>query len=61
MFSKLTHFLKEVQVELKKVNWPTKTQTTKYTLAVIGISLATALLFGALDYMFSWLLETFIL
>jgi len=61
MLSKFTTYLKEVRLELKKVNWPTRSQTTKYTLAVIGISLAFAVFFGAFDYVFSWLLNIFIL
>ncbi len=55
------HYLKEVRAELKKVNWPTRAQTIKYTLAVIAISLAVALFFGALDYVFGWILNTFII
>lgn len=61
MFSKLTTYLKDVRLELKKVNWPTRSQTTKYTLAVIAISLVFAIFFGALDFVFSWVLNNFIL
>lgn len=61
MLSKITTYLKDVRLELKKVNWPTRSQTTKYTLAVVGISLAFAVFFGAIDYLFSWVLNTFIL
>ena len=55
------HYLKEVRTELKKVNWPTREQTIKYTLTVIVISLATAIFFGALDYVFGWLLNTLVI
>ncbi len=44
-----------------KVNWPTKQQTMNYTLAVIGISIAVSLFLGGLDFIFEYLLKTFIL
>lgn len=39
---------------MKKVTWPTKKETRNYTLLVIGVSLATAVFLGALDYIFTW-------
>jgi len=42
---------------MKKVTWPTKKETYNYTLLVIGVSLGVAIFLGALDYIFSWLLE----
>ncbi len=39
--------------EMKKVTWPTKKQTINYSLLVIGFTLGTAALLGALDYIFS--------
>jgi len=59
-FSKIVQFLKEVKVEMKKVTWPTRQQTVKYTLIVIGISLGVAIFLGGLDYIFTWLLEKFV-
>ena len=59
--NRLIHYLKEVRAEIRKVNWPTRAQTTRYTLAVIGLSLALAFFFGALDYAFSYLVETFVI
>lgn len=58
---KIKTFLKEVKVELKKVNWPTKKQTIKYTLIVIGVSFAVAIFLGGLDFLFTWLIATFLL
>lgn len=60
-FSKITTFLKEVRLEMKKVNWPTRQQTVRYTLIVIGVSLAVAAFLGALDFIFNTLLTKFIL
>ncbi len=36
--------------EFKKISWPSKADTIKYTYAVIGLSLALAAFFGVLDY-----------
>jgi len=61
MLSKTISFLKEVKLEIKKVNWPTRDQTIKYTLIVLGISAAVALFLGSFDFLFTLLLEKFIL
>jgi preprotein translocase subunit SecE len=47
---KLTNYIKESTAELKKVTWPTKKQTTNYTLLVIGISLVVATFIGVVDF-----------
>ncbi len=54
-------FLKEAKVELQKVTWPTRETTINYTIAVVAISGAVALFLGALDYVFQFILNTFIL
>jgi len=61
MFAKIITFLKEVKMEIKKVNWPTREQTIRYTLIVLGISAAVAVFLGSLDFLFTYLLDTFIL
>ncbi|MEK9174753.1 MAG: preprotein translocase subunit SecE, partial [Patescibacteria group bacterium] len=61
MLNKLTTYLKEVRLELSKVNWPSREQTTRYTFLVIGVSLAVAFFLGGLDYIFSWVLNKFVL
>ncbi len=58
---KTVTFLKEVRLETKKVNWPTKRETLKYTMIVIGVSLATAVFLGGLDYIFGLLRDKFII
>ncbi|MFZ2226606.1 MAG: preprotein translocase subunit SecE [Candidatus Moraniibacteriota bacterium] len=59
--NKIVQFLREAKVELQKVNWPTKQQTINYTLIVIGISVAISLFLGGLDFIFEFILKTFIL
>ena len=61
MIKKITNFLKEVQIELKKVNWPTRQETIRYTLIVVTVSFVIAVFLGALDFVFTFLLERFIL
>jgi preprotein translocase subunit SecE len=60
MFSKLIAFVQESKQELKRVEWPTRAETIKLTFVVIFISLATAIYLGALDYVFTRILELFI-
>lgn len=52
--------MKEARAELRKVNWPTRAQTVKFTAAVVGVSLAVAIFLGGLDYLFEYLARTFI-
>jgi len=59
--NKIITYLKEVQLEMKKVNWPTKEETLRYTLIVIAVSLAVAAFLGGLDFVFTLLLNKFVL
>ncbi|OGM91269.1 preprotein translocase subunit SecE [Candidatus Wolfebacteria bacterium RIFCSPHIGHO2_01_FULL_48_22] len=52
-------YLTESYTELKKVNWPTRQETTKLTLIVIGFSLGVAIFLGILDIIFSNALSQF--
>lgn len=55
--NKLIKYLIESKRELKKVAWPTKKDTIKNTLLVIGVSLVVAVFLGACDYVFTIVLE----
>ena len=46
---------------MKKVNWPTKKETLKYTLIIIGVSVVVAVFLGGFDFIFSTVLNKFIL
>ncbi len=52
----LITYIKETRVEMTHVNWPTREQTIRFTVLVIIVSLATALLLGVSDFVFSKLL-----
>lgn len=60
LVNKLVAFLKDVKMEMAKVSWPTKNQMILYTLTVIGLSLAIAIFLGALDALFLYLVNTFL-
>ena len=59
--NKIKLFLKEVRLEIKKVNWPTRKETIKYTIIVVALSLVVAVFLGGLDFIFQYLLEKFIM
>ncbi len=61
LLMKLVEYIKETRGEMKHVNWPTRNQAINYTLLVIGLSLATALLLAIADYVFGLGLEAIIL
>lgn len=53
---RFSNYVKETRVEMSHVNWPTKQQTIRFTLMVIAVSIATAILLGVSDFVFSKLL-----
>ena len=53
-------FLKEVRSEMKMVSWPSKKETVRLTTVVILISLSMAGFIGALDFIFTKLMELII-
>ncbi len=59
--NKVILFLTEVRAELKKVTWPTRQETMRYTWAVIGISLGVALFLGLADWVFQWAMNRFVI
>lgn len=46
----LTNYFRASIQELKKVAWPTKAETVRYSTLVIGITLAVAIAIGVLDF-----------
>lgn len=61
MFTRFITFLQESKTELKKVTWPTRAETIRSTIAVIGISGALAAMLGGLDFGLQYVLNNFIL
>lgn len=54
--NRLIKYLIDSRTELKKVTWPTKKETTKLTLIVLGVSIFTAAFLGFLDFGFDEIL-----
>lgn len=50
MANKLVSYFTESRDELKKVIWPSRAETIKYTMLVLGISVGMALFLGAVDF-----------
>lgn len=50
-------FTREARDELKKVSWPTRQTTFRYTIIVIVACLAVGLIIGGIDYLFSLAIE----
>lgn len=61
MFSKFTTFLKEVRLETKKVNWPSREETLRNTILVLVFSIVVAAVLGVFDFVFTNILEKLIL
>jgi preprotein translocase subunit SecE len=59
-FQGIKLFLKEVYTEGKKVDWPSREETIRYTLIVIVISVTIAAFLGGLDFIFMGILQKFI-
>ena len=45
-------FVREVASELKKVTWPTREETIRYTVIVFAISILVGAFVGGLDVLF---------
>ncbi|OGF65910.1 preprotein translocase subunit SecE [Candidatus Giovannonibacteria bacterium RIFCSPLOWO2_12_FULL_43_11c] len=59
-FEKFTNYLKETRQELRHVNWPTRQNTIRFTLLVVGTSAILAAYVGLLDVLFQYLLNNFV-
>ena len=57
---RVTSYFKEVRSEMRHVSWPSRKQTAVYTAVVVGVSLAVAVYLGALDYIFTAVIQTII-
>ena len=57
---KITEYIKDTRAEMAHVSWPTRKQAISYSIVVVLVSFATALLLGFFDYIFSQLLTLFV-
>lgn len=61
MIQKTKDFFRESKQELKRVNWPSREDTVRYTVFVIAFSVVFAGYLGLLDFGFLKGLQAFIL
>jgi len=54
-------FLKEAKAELQKVSWLSRKQASNFTAVVIALSLVSAAFVGGWDYLFTFLVNKFLL
>lgn len=55
--NRLARYIQESREELRKVLWPSRKETVRSTLLVIGISIAVALFLGIIDFALNFALE----
>ena len=53
----LWRFLREARDELRKVSWPSRATTVRYTIVVVVASLAIGGVTGGIDYLLAQILE----
>jgi len=58
--SRIGNYVRDTAAEMKHVTWPTQTQAFVYTALVIGISGIVAVYLGAVDYLFTQILNIFV-
>jgi len=51
--SKITEYIKETRTELKHVIWPSRAQTSHYTVIVIVLSIILGYYLGVFDFLFT--------
>lgn len=51
---------KEARIEIRKVVWPTRQETTQTTLIVVAVVLVMALILWGLDTLLGWIISQFI-
>lgn len=55
--SPLINYFKGAFEELKKVTWPTRDEAVRQTIIVIAMSIGVAIFLGALDFVFTYLMN----
>lgn len=61
MANRAISYLKETRAEMKHVRWLSKKQTVNFTAIVIAISLAVAAFLGLFDFLFGYIIKTFVI
>ncbi|MDP3763762.1 MAG: preprotein translocase subunit SecE [bacterium] len=59
--NRFINYLKDTRGELKHVSWPTRQQSIVFTIVVIIVSILSAVFLGFFDFIFSLILQKFVL
>ena len=57
VLEKIISYLRSSREEARKVSWPSRQETWRYSALVVGVSLAIALFFALLDFGFTKLVD----
>jgi preprotein translocase SecE subunit len=55
------NYIKDTRGELTHVSWPTRGQAIAFTVLTIVVSIVTAFFLGFFDYLFSLIIQKFVL
>jgi preprotein translocase subunit SecE len=58
---KIIDYIKETRAEMTHVSWPTRRQAVMFTIIVVVISVLSSLYLGFFDYIFTQIIEKFVL
>ena len=59
--NRFINYIKDTRGELKHVSWPTRQQSIVFTVVVIIVSILSAIFLGFFDFLFSLILQKFVL
>ncbi len=59
--NRFINYIKDTRGELNHVNWPTRKQAVAFTAITIAISILVSAYLGFFDYIFSLILQKFVL
>jgi len=57
MIGKISHFVKDVKLEMNKVTWPTRDELSASTTIVLVVSLACAVFIFIADFLLSRIMD----
>jgi preprotein translocase subunit SecE len=57
---RIATFIQEAKAELMKVDWPNRAQVIRSTVVVVVVTFVTAVFLGGLDYVFGYVLRSFV-
>ena len=58
---RMSTYLREVWIELNRVNWPTRRELTSSTMVVLLVLVALAIYLGIFDYLYTVIIKRWLL